>query len=117
MLGFGKTTVPQRKVEQDFNRLPVNEISDADNAIAEAARLAPSAMNSQPWKLHFENGKVTISYFGRGMMKALLKKLNKLDVGIVTRHVEVALLNEGKEIKSIIPKKTANGFDIEVLYK
>ncbi|MDR0877210.1 MAG: hypothetical protein LBN21_04095 [Treponema sp.] len=116
MLGFGKTAVPQRKGEQDFNRLPINEITDVDNQIAKAVRLAPSAVNSQPWKLHFENGKVIINYFGRGIMKTLLKKLNKLDVGIATRHIEVALLNEGKEIKSITPMGKGNDFKIEIVY-
>jgi nitroreductase len=116
LLGFGKTNIGQRKGEQDFDRLPVNEISDADNAIAKAARLAPSAVNSQPWKLHFENGKVIIKYFGRGPLKIFLKKLNKIDLGIVTRHVEVALLNEGREIKSITPKGAGKEFEIEIIY-
>jgi hypothetical protein len=116
LLGFGKTGVEPRKGEQDFNRLPVTEISDADNTIAKAARLAPSAVNSQPWKLHFENGKVIIKYAGRGMMKMVLKKMNKIDVGIVTRHVETALLHEGKKIKSITPKESGNGLEIEIVF-
>jgi nitroreductase len=116
LLGFGKTDVEPRKGEQDFNRFPVNEISDADNTIAKAARLAPSAANSQPWKLHFENGKVIIKYVGRGMMRIFLKKMNKIDVGIVTRHVETALLHEGKKILSITPKEAEKDLEIEITY-
>jgi nitroreductase len=117
LLAFGKTDVPQRKGIQDFNRLPLNQISNADNAAANTARLAPSAMNTQPWKLFFEDGKITINYFGRGFMKAVLKnKLNKIDLGIVTRHIETALLYEGKEIRSINPKSKNKSFAIEIIY-
>lgn len=41
MLAFGKSDVPFRTGEQEFNRLPVCEISNTDNPIAQAARLAP----------------------------------------------------------------------------
>jgi hypothetical protein len=118
LIAFGKTNVPQRKSPREFDRLPINEISDKDNAVAKAARLAPSAMNSQPWKLHFEDGKITAAYFGRGLMKPVLKKkLSKIDLGIVTRHIEIALLNEGKEIVSINPKTNNDDFRIEIMYK
>ncbi|MDR3072292.1 MAG: hypothetical protein LBU41_02245 [Clostridiales Family XIII bacterium] len=117
LLAFGKTDVPLRKSAEEFTRLPMSDVSDTDNAIAKAARLAPSAMNSQPWKLHFENGKIVIQYFGRGLMKLMLrKKLNKIDLGIITRHVEVALQKEGKTIRSITPKKVGKSFEIEVTY-
>jgi hypothetical protein len=117
MLAFGKTEVPLRGGAQDFKRLALGEISDGDNAVAQAARLAPSAANSQPWKLHFEDGKVTVRYFGRGLLKAMLKKMNTVDVGIVLRHIEVALLDEGKTVRSVTA--TANGGDLtaEITYE
>jgi hypothetical protein len=117
LLAFGKTDVPVRKNIGAFSRLSINEISNEDNAIAAAARLAPSAVNTQPWKLQFGDGKVTIQYFGRGLMKLLLKKkINKIDIGIVTRHVEIALLHEQKAIKSITPKNDGTHFSIEIMY-
>jgi len=117
MLAFGKTDVPARRDVGEFKRLPVGDISNAENTIAQAARLAPSAMNSQPWKLDFSDGKVTIRYFGRGVSKLILKKkLSKIGLGIVTRHVEVALLNEGKAIKAITPITNGKEFAIEVAY-
>jgi hypothetical protein len=118
LLAFGKTNVPVRKGAEEFKRLPVSEISDADNEIAQAARLAPSAMNSQPWKLHFEDNKIIIRYFGRGMMKAMLKKkMSKIDAGIVTRYTAIALEKAGKQIQSITPHTSGNDFDIEILYE
>jgi hypothetical protein len=117
LLAFGKTDVPMRKAEGEFERLLLSEISDQDNPAARAARLAPSAMNSQPWKLHFESGKVVIRYFGRGLMKLILgKKLSKIDLGIVTRHVETALRHEGKTNLSITPKTSGKTFEIEIAY-
>jgi hypothetical protein len=117
LLAFGRTGIPLRSGADEFKRLPMSYISDSNNAVAEAARLAPSAMNSQPWKLRFEEGRVVIQYFGRGPMKLMLrKKLNKIDLGIVIRHVEVALLHEGKTIHAITPKSTGKFFGIEVEY-
>jgi len=118
MLAFGKTSVPPRGNISEFKRLPISEISNEDNAIAQAARLSPSAVNSQPWKLDFAEGKVTIRYFGRGIMKLILKnKLSKIDLGIVTRHVDVALQSKGKAIQAITPITDKKGFAIEIEYK
>jgi nitroreductase len=117
LLAFGKTTVPPRNGAGDFDRLPPREISDTDNAVAGAARLAPSAMNSQPWKLRFTDGRVIVDYVGRGLMKVVLgKKLSKIDLGIVTRHVELALLHEGKKILSCTPVASGGAFRIEIAY-
>jgi len=118
MLAFGKTNVSPRKDISEFKRLPISDVSNEDNSISQAARLAPSAVNSQPWKLDFSDGKATVRYFGRGIMKLILKnKLSKIDLGIVTRHIEVALQNEGKTIKAITPITDKKGFAIEVTYQ
>lgn len=118
MLAFGKTDVPPRKDAGDFKRLPIGEISDSDNAVTQAARLAPSAMNSQPWKLDFSDGKIIVRYQGRGVMQLILKKkLSKIDLGIVTRHVEIALTGEGKTIQTITPITDGKDFTVEVTYR
>lgn len=117
MLAFGKTDVPFRKDIINFNRLEINKISNIDNNIAQAARLAPSAMNSQPWQLTFEEGKVLINYFGRGILKSILKKkFSKTDIGIITKHIELALIHNGKAIKDIKLKTSVKDFEVCVLY-
>jgi Nitroreductase len=116
LMSFGNSDVPFRNGEKDFNRLPIMEISNVDNAVARAARLAPSAANSQPWKLTFADNKVNIKYHGRGMMKLFLKKLNMVDIGVATRHVEEALLKEGKTVNSITPIPSSDGLEIEVKF-
>ena len=117
MLAFGKTDVPARKNVQEFNRLPIGEISNMDNAVSDAARLAPSAVNTQPWMLHFSDNAVQLRYIGRGMMKLVLKKrLNKIDLGIVTRHIVTALRHEGKTIQEIRIDPTGKELTIDIPY-
>ena len=117
MMAFGKTDVPMRNGEEDFKRLPLSEMSNQNTHIAHAARVAPSAVNSQPWNIHFEQNEVTVNYFGRGVLKAILKRSkSKIDLGIVTKHIETALLNEGKTITSITPVGDDKHFLVEIRY-
>ncbi|MDR2854891.1 MAG: hypothetical protein LBV40_01880 [Methanomicrobiales archaeon] len=116
-LAFGRTDTPTRKDPAEFKRLPIEKISPIDNMVAKAVRLAPSAMNSQPWRLEFEDGKVMVKDIGRGLMRVVLRnKLNKIDIGIAARHAVIALEEEGKEITSIIPKITGKTFEVEISY-
>lgn len=111
MLGFGNTSVPARNSGEGFKRLDLCEISPVDNEVARAARLAPSAMNSQPWKLTFLDNAVIADYCGRGLLKGILRhKFSNIDIGIITRHIELALLYQGKKIISITPALYNNGF-------
>jgi nitroreductase len=116
LLAFGKTDVPLRKGESDFKRKSVLEISNEDNAIARTARLAPSAVNFQPWKLHFSPGKVTVKSDGRGIGKLLMSKMQKIDLGIILKYVELALENEGKTVRSVTPTSDGKGFAVDVVY-
>jgi hypothetical protein len=91
---------------------------DIADPVSEAVRLAPSAMNSQPWKLEISAHNVKIKYFGRGLLKAVLKKkMSKIDIGIAARHAELALLNDGKKIKSITPYVDGNGFGSNITFE
>ncbi len=117
-LAFGNTAVPMRKNADEFKRLPVEKISQVDNAVARAVRLAPSAMNSQPWSLEFAEGKVIIRDLGRGAMRLILKnKLNKIDVGIAARHAVTALEQEDRIVTDITPRIAGKDFEIEILYQ
>jgi nitroreductase len=125
LLAFGKTSVPPRTGENEFKRQPVLQISNEDNVIARAARLAPSAVNFQPWKLHFARGtslqevqgKVTVHAKGRSIGKLLVGKLQRIDLGIILKHVELALEHEGKKVQSIVPSASGKDFSIDVAYQ
>jgi hypothetical protein len=116
LLGFGHTSVPLRSGECDFKRKKLSDVSAADNAAARAARVAPSAVNFQPWKLDFAEGKVTIRTNVRGIGKILPGKLYLFDLGIVTKHVEVALEHEGKTVAAIEIRDNGKDSAAEVFY-
>ncbi|MDR2657616.1 MAG: hypothetical protein LBB86_07310 [Oscillospiraceae bacterium] len=97
LLGFGKTSVPLRKGEEEFKRSKIANVSNEDNDVARAARLAPSAVNLQPWKLTFTDGNVTVRSSVRGIGRALPGRLYLFDLGIILKHVELALEHSGKQ--------------------
>jgi len=101
LLGFGKTSVPMRAGENDFKRKKLAEISNKDNAITRAARIAPSAVNFQPWKINFDDGQIIIKTSTSGIGNILPGKLFLYDLGIITKHVEIALESENKVIKAV----------------
>jgi nitroreductase len=58
----------------------------------EAARLAPSAVNRQPWRFHVEPEQITISV---DCLKETFHISKRLDCGIAMLHLETAALNDG----------------------
>ncbi|MCL2277281.1 MAG: hypothetical protein FWC21_05225 [Treponema sp.] len=101
LLGFGKTSAPLRAGENDFKRKKLADISSDDNAIIRAARLAPSAINFQPWKINSADGQISLKPNVSGIGKILPGKLFLYDLGIIAKHAEIALEHEGKVIKAI----------------
>lgn len=93
-------------------------ISKEDTAVSRAVRLAPSSLNSQPWELKFEPGKIIVEDAGTGISRLILKnKLNKIDIGIAARHAVLALEHNGNAIISAVPKSDGSKFRIEITYK
>ena len=118
MLSFGKTDAPQRAGEADFKRLKLSKVTNADNAVTHAARLAPSAVNSQPWRIEYSTRTVTAQYVGRGLLKAILKKkMSKIDVGIVSKYIALALSKRGSDIIGIFPNTETESFSVEISYR
>ena len=58
----------------------------------EAARIAPSAINSQPWRFYLEPQSITISV---NKPHEAFGISNRIDCGIALLHIEVAALNCG----------------------
>ena len=61
-------------------------------AALEAARLAPSAYNRQPWRFNLEPNSITVSVDSPGREFTFSKRL---DCGIAMLHIEVAALDCG----------------------
>ena len=116
LLGFGKTEVPFRNGENDFKRKQIMDISNEDNAIARAGRLAPSAVNFQPWKLNFGDGIVTVQLNVRGVGKVLPGKSYLFDLGIIIKHIELALEHNGFTVISFTPIGDGSKSAVEIRY-
>jgi len=61
-------------------------------AALEAARLAPSAVNRQPWRFHVEPDNILITVNKPGMEFNISKRL---DCGIAMLHIEISALSHG----------------------
>ncbi len=100
-----KPTLSERilkAVVSSKKRLPLEELVlnevDSDwpkwiNSALEAARLAPSAMNRQPWRFRVEDDAITVLLKGKNVDP---KKSKRMDCGIAMLHIEIGAKKEGK---------------------
>ena len=58
----------------------------------QAARLAPSAANRQPWRFHVDSKSITISV---NSLRREYGVSRRLDCGIAMLHIDVAARNSG----------------------
>jgi nitroreductase len=59
----------------------------------EAARMAPSAMNRQPWRFRVDKGTITVS--ADSVVNPTMVVSKRLDCGIAMLHIEIAALSSG----------------------
>ena len=82
MLSFGHPKGDQlRHDRKGFKRKPMEQITDKADSKLEPARLAPSAVNSQPWYFTHENDTIHVY---------CAKKGSRLDAGIALAHLYAA---------------------------
>ena len=91
MTGFGGSH-RRKSLSKLVEGLPEEDWPDWTVGVLEAARLAPSAMNRQPWIFYIGVDSITISTNETGHNFSLSKRL---DCGIAMLHLEVAALNQG----------------------
>lgn len=100
-IGYAEEPIHRTDISQ-FKRNPLSEISSVagGDELLEAARLAPSASNTQPWYFSGSSDKIIVSRKLPNMLKAALYgKYNQIDMGIVLCHVWIAALSRGKSIE------------------
>ena len=90
MVAFGYPSEEQFRGSDGFKRKSLYEISEQKDERLEAARLAPSSMNTQSW--YFTHEKDVLHVYKR--TQTLLKpfpigKLNQIDVGLALAHLYV----------------------------
>ena len=87
MLAFGYPKGEQSRNDgKGFHRKPLEKIADREDLRLEPARLAPSAVNRQPWYFTHEGDVIHAYCVKNGLGSAM----NPLDVGIALAHLYVA---------------------------
>ena len=97
MVCFGKCDETEFRNSVDgINRKQIDGLTDT--SVAKIAMLAPSAVNSQPWKV-VQTGNTLQVYRQKGrvpvLSSMLFKHWNKVDIGIFLVFLEIALESEG----------------------
>ena len=101
LLAFGKAKEPLYRAKyNDFRRKTLEQISRVQGAadILEAARFAPSAVNSQPW--FFTGTKDELHAFCiklNPLTAIFFEKVNKIDMGIALCHLKTASDHFGRQ--------------------
>ena len=84
-MSFGKPAEPLYRLLSEFKRKPLDKISEGADERLEAARLAPSGMNSQNWYFAAKDGK--IHCYKKKTLLGLMDKLSSIDIGIAIYHI------------------------------
>lgn len=90
-IAFGKEKngQPWRNNPTQIKRKDMGAISDQNDAKLEPARIAPSAMNNQPWYFTHTNGKINAYCVVQGFMKKWMTSMNRIDMGIALANLKV----------------------------
>jgi len=105
MLAFGK---PNEKLYREniaeFKRKSMEEVANFKeySSIMEAVRIAPSAINSQPWYFTYNESLINAYCIKPGFLKGIIyERMNKVDMGIALCNLWLALAHEGKKAECI----------------
>lgn len=111
MLAFGTPAEEITRTKEEFKRKAIDEITDvAEEAdLLEAVRLAPSAINGQPWLVTGVSGDLLFSRKKPGIMRPKhLTEMNRIDLGIALCHFRLSAAMAGKPVKiSLDPEQAA----------
>jgi Putative TM nitroreductase len=105
LMAFGKPNEPlHRSSVSQFKRKPLPETTDIKDAdeLLEAARLAPSAGNSQSWFFTGDENIIHAYSVKPSFLRRLIaKKYIPIDMGIAIYHLKVAAEHYGKTAEII----------------
>ena len=87
-MAFGRPAEPLHRDISEFRRKPLTEISEGNDKRLEAARLAPSATNSQNWYFVATDEKIhCYRKLSNKIIGAIYNKLHCIDIGIALCHM------------------------------
>lgn len=125
VMAFGMPQDPDslhRSSVSEFKRKSLNEISKVKGAdeIIEAARLAPSSGNNQPWLFTGDKNMIHIyetkPYAVKKHKAAKVKRYSSISVGIALYHLKVAAEHFGKSLEFVSDKTAENNVPEEYEY-
>jgi nitroreductase len=114
MLSVGYPEQDISRTKEDFKRKTLLEITDIeDSNLMEAVRLAPSAVNSQPWFFAKSEDGIDIYRSKKGFHALALNTWNQIDIGIAIIHLELSLQHQNKSYEYFkkINSKKRPGFE------
>lgn len=109
-IAFGTMSDDPHRSRPRFKRKdPLAVTNDPSDPRIQAALLAPSGLNCQPWYFEKEEDRVLVYRQKLNAPLALVYTLTPIDIGIALAHYMVACANEGKSFtflkSSDLPKK------------
>lgn len=90
LMAFGHSEEGLRTRSDEFKRKTLSEISDVADARLEPARLAPSAINNQPWFFVHDGEKIHVYCSTRFLRARALGNMILIDMGICLAHLYVS---------------------------
>lgn len=76
---------------KDISELIMDDMGITWQYIIDAARMAPSSLNSQPWRFSKKDNIVDVySIKRKGIFTKHLKNMNLIDIGIALAHIDIA---------------------------
>lgn len=96
VLAFGRAAEALHREKEAFKRKPVESITNApDDICIQAAHLAPSGMNTQPWYFEKQGDRVLVYKQKLKPPISLAYKLSDIDMGIGLCHYALACEKTG----------------------
>ena len=90
---------PSEAKRKDLHKIVTGNPGQDWEKILSAVKLAPSSVNSQPWRFFIEDNEIHV-YIGSNLItKHFIGELNYLDAGIALRHAEIAAKHYSKNIE------------------
>ena len=106
MMAFGTPEGEEYRSElSEFKRRTAAEISDREDCRLECARIAPSAVNSQPWYFVHDDETIHVYCVTKYLIHKVLGKMNKFDMGIALAHLYVENKETFEFFKAEKPKE------------
>ena len=112
LLAFGKPKeLLHRESVSEFKRKSLGKITNIKGAdeLLEPARLAPSAMNKQPWFFTGDASTIHVYRAKSSFITAFMfEKMSKISMGIAICHLWIAAKHFGRDVEFIADKAAQN---------